>query len=227
MSVSAANLAYINATRRAQTDAEGLLRSYGYVAPGAGGSYSSDSLFGAFNPNKIINRDTGEIDENAFNESIKDISIGGSGRLADIQREGADIEAEARLASASGGIRGGLASQRTNLAEYQAAKNLSAGKTDFLNQVTQAYNPISGAFSNLKVAEADAATQKQLADAEADRLAKEQTAESDLFTRLLGSPSATPPANQPPAKPTSPGTRLYERRGPYQWLGKQGWKKVN
>lgn len=229
MSVGAANMAYLNALDRANREAQSTLRSYGYVAPNAGGTYSSENLFGAFDPQTIIDPTTGEIDKAKFEQSAKGMSIGGTGRLADIQREGADIEAEARAASAASGIRGGIAQQRTSLAEYQASKNLMAGKTEFLTSMAGAYSPISGAYSNLQVAKEDAKTQAAIADAEARRIAAQDAREQTIFNATLGSlgqPNATPAANQPVAKPTTPGTKLYERRGPYQWFGKAGWKKA-
>lgn len=226
MSVSAANMAYLGALDRANRDAQTVLRNYGYVAPGAGGTYTTENLFGAFDPQTIIDPTTGEIDRAKFEAATKNISIGGTGRLADIQRQGADIEAEARAASAASGIKGGLSQQATSLAEYQAGKALSAGKSEFLTAAGEAYAPIGGAFTNLQTAKAEAATQAERQRLESERLAAESAKESSLFESLFGQPSATSPANQSTARPTTPGTRMYERRNGWQWLGKKGWKKT-
>jgi hypothetical protein len=87
------------------------------------------------------------------------LQIGGTGRLADIEKAGAsgvsDVTGAAQRAGfgADTGVSGGIINQRQQLARSQAEANLAGGKQEFLTAEANALSPIGQASSNFKQAQ--------------------------------------------------------------------------
>lgn len=211
-----AAIAYQDALNQAKNTQNALLRQYGFVAPDASGAYTIEGAQGAFDPNTLFDKATGGIDKTKLEQLAKSLTVGGTGRIADISRAGASSEAEAAMEvrqRLGEGIGGGLMAQRRGLAEAMTARQTGQAKSEFLAGLGQAMSPIGGAFQELKIGEAY------------DKLAMEEAAASQAALPNITQVQTT---NVEPTtkKPTEPGKRMYELKNGYRWLGSKGWQKV-
>lgn len=212
-----AAIAYKDALNQANAMKNSLFRQFGFVAPNASGEYSTEAAQGAFDPNVLFK--DGQLDQNELRRLAGSLSMGGSGMLADITRKGAsdeaDIVAEARSRGFGGDIGGGLLNQRRALAESQTSGNLTGAKNQFISSLGDAFSPISGAYQNIEIAKAQ------------DKYAQESAAA--MKNGLSSSVDLNAAMNAPAAgkvKPTERGTRMYELRNGYRWMGAKGWQPV-
>lgn len=211
---SNAAVAYADALNQARNTTNMLFRQYGFVMPGSDG-YSVENAQSAFDPNKLFSSTTGQVDPEAVKLLAGQMQMGGKGRMADIQRGGAGMEAEAVAASRAAGISGGgLMEQRRRLAEAQTTGDLETAKQEFIAGIGQGMAPIGGAWQTLQTANVDSAT---------------TTAGSNAITETTPNPSESPPgsaANKPPS-----GAHQYQRwtnpstGAKFQYINGK-WKKV-
>lgn len=155
-------MAYQDALNQAKFTQNALLRQYGFKAPDATGQYTTEGAQAAFDPNTLFDKATGGIDKAKLSSLAANLSVGGTGRLADVMRSGVSAEADVATEMAqrgfsptgmAGAIGGGLVSQRRQLAEQLAAGELGATKSAFIGDLAQSLSPISGAYQDVKSAE--------------------------------------------------------------------------
>lgn len=186
----------LNQARNAQNS---LFAQYGWTMPNSGGGYDTESTGSAFDPNKLYNKETGVLDQAAFDAAVGQMRIGGKGILSDVMRGGGSAEADAMAQSAATGTGlGGLANQRRMLAESQTEGQLGAAKSDYLSQFAQANQPIGGAYQDLQTA----ISEDKIAAAEAQAL-KDSAAVTPPVA--AASPEMDPPSAGAPTAPTATG----------------------
>jgi len=192
----------LNQARNAQNS---LFAQYGWTMPNSGGGYDTQSTGSAFDPNKLYNKETGVLDQAAFDAAAGQMRIGGKGILSDVMRGGGSAEADAMAQSAATGTGGGgLANQRRMLAESQTEGQLGAAKSDYLSQFAEANQPIGGAYQGLQTA----ISEDKVAAAEAQAL-KDSASNTVTPAAVEATTAATPNA------PIKPGIRDQEIRGTY------------
>jgi hypothetical protein len=208
----------LNQARNAQNS---LFAQYGWTMPNSGGGYDTESTGSAFDPNKLYNKETGVLDQAAFDAAAGQMRIGGKGILSDVMRGGGSAEADAMAQSAATGTGlGGLANQRRMLAESQTAGQLGAAKSDYLSQFAQANQPIGGAYQGLQTA----INEDKIAAAEAQAL-KDSAAVTPPVASV--DPAVTPPVDPALAPPvtTTPPDRPPANAKQYQrWTNAAGVK---
>jgi len=202
---SQATIAYQDALNQARNAQNSLFRSYGMTSADANGNYSVEGAQGAFDPNTLFANSNTGLDLNKITELSKGLQIGGTGRLADIEKAGAsgvsDVTGAAQRAGfgADTGVSGGIIGQRQQLARSQAEANLAGGKQEFLTAEANALNPIGQASSDFK--------QAQFQDQAATR---EATAQQSVWDKFLNTPfvdaqnaagsvASNTPSNRPPS----------------------------
>ena len=154
----------LNNARNAQNS---LFAQYGWTMPNSSGGYDTQSTGSAFDPNRLYNKETGVLDQAAFDAAAGQMRIGGKGILSDVMRGGGSAEADAMAQSAATGTGGGgLANQRRMLAESQTEGQLGAAKAAYLTQFAEANQPIGGAYQGLQTA----INEDKIAAAEAEAL---------------------------------------------------------
>ena len=140
----------LNQARNAQNS---LFAQYGWTMPNSSGGYDTQSTGSAFDPNRLYNKETGVLDQAAFDAAAGQMRIGGKGILSDVMRGGGSAEADAMAQSAATGTSGGgLANQRRMLAESQTEGQLGNAKAQYLTQFAEANQPIGGAYQGLQTA---------------------------------------------------------------------------
>ena len=209
---SQATIAYQDALNQARNAQNSLFRSYGMTSADANGNYSVEGAQGAFDPNTLFANSNTGLDINKISEMSKGLQIGGTGKLADIEKASAsgvsDVTGAAERAGfgADTGVSGGIISQRQQLARSTAEQNLTGGKNQFISDIANAYAPIGQASSNFK--------QAQFQDQAATR---EATAQQSIWDKFLNTPfvdaqgssgsvASNTPSNVPPS-----GAKQYQR----------------
>jgi hypothetical protein len=221
----------LNNARNAQNS---LFAQYGWTMPNSSGGYDTQSTGSAFDPNRLYNKETGVLDQAAFDAAAGQMRMGGQGILSDVMRSGGSAEADAMAQSAATGTgQGGLANQRRMLAESQTAGQLGAAKSDYLSQFAQANQPIGGAYQNLQTA----ISEDKVAAAEAQALKDSAAIVPSVVDTTA--PVVTPPIISPttPDKPinsknplATSGKKVGEIRKnaagvKYRWNGKS-WRTI-
>lgn len=149
-----AAIAYQDALNQASAAKDALFRSYGLTMAGPSGEYSVEAAQSAFDPNALYKG--GELDAEKLKTMAEGVTIGGTGRLADVMRSGASAEAQAQQEAMSrglaGDIGGGLGQQQRELAQNLAAQQLGAEKTGFLESIAQQFAPIGSEYQRLRLA---------------------------------------------------------------------------
>lgn len=191
-SAGQAAVAYQDALNQARNTQNALLRQYGFTMMGPTGDYSVETAQRAFDPNVLFDRATGGIDQAKLAELAKGLTVGTGGLFGEIARGGASAEAEAALGARAAGLRGGLAQQRRQLAEAQAAQQLTEAKGQALAGLGEAMAPIGGAFQRLQIAQAEAKAQEEAAKAAAGTIP--QTPEAQAMAEEASPAEATPSA---------------------------------
>ena len=217
-----ASVAYQDALNQARNAQNALLRQYGFTAPNVGGGYSVESAQRAFDPNTLFDKATGGIDTAKLQSLAGSLEAGPTGMLADISRGGASAEAEAVLGARAAGIAGGgLAAQRRRLAEAQTGAQLGQARSSFLAGLGEAMSPIGGAFQQLQIAQAEDKAAEEAAKAASATIPQQDLGE--LFAPEAPAGGGT----QGVGKPDRAGTRMYELKGGFRWMGaKKGWQPV-
>lgn len=221
-SAGQAAVAYQDALNQARNTQNALLRQYGFTMMGPTGDYSVETAQRAFDPNVLFDRATGGIDQAKLAELAKGLTVGTGGLFGEIARGGASAEAEAALGARAAGLRGGLAQQRRQLAEAQAAQQLTEAKGQALAGLGEAMAPIGGAFQRLQIAQAEAKAQEEAAKASVASMPTTPEAP-------IAEPVMAQPAQRGAGKPAQPGNRMYalSPNGKWRWMGaKKGWTKV-
>lgn len=144
-----ASIAFANATKQAQDAQNQLFRSFGVVAPNAGGAYTVEGAQSAFDPTKLYSG--GKFDQSLFDRAAADIHVGGTGQLADISRGAATTEADVMSGAMSRGLAGsGLAAQARQGVEEAGISSLQAGKEQLVQGMAQALAPVGSAYETLQ-----------------------------------------------------------------------------
>jgi len=221
-SVGNAAVAYQDALNQARNTQNALLRQYGFTFPGADGQYTVEGAQTAFDPNTLFDRATGGINQARLQELTANLRTGPTGVFGDISRGGATAEAEAVMGARAAGLGGGgLAAQRRALAETQTAQQFATAKQQALTGLGEAMAPIGGAFQRLQIAQAEAKAQEEAAKATAGTIPQQNLAE--LFAPEVSTGEVT----QGGGKPDRAGTKMYELKGGFRWMGaKKGWQPV-
>lgn len=190
----------LNQARNAQND---LFARYGWTMPNSSGGYDTQATGSAFDPNSLYNKETGVLDQAAFDAAASQMRIGGTGILSDVMRGGGSAEADAMAQSAATGTGlGGLANQRRMLAETQTAGQLGAAKSDYLSQFAQANQPIGGAYQDLQTA----INEDKIRAAEAEALRLSAAAVPPVAPPVApASPEINPPSATAPTAPAATG----------------------
>ena len=217
-----ASVAYQDALNQARNAQNALLRQYGFTAPNVGGGYSIESAQRAFDPNTLFDKATGGIDTAKLQSLASSLQAGPTGMLADISRGGASAEAEAVLGARAAGIAGGgLAAQRRRLAEAQTGAQLGQARSSFLAGLGEAMSPIGGAFQQLQIAQAEDKAAEEAAKAASATIPQQDLGE------LFAPEAPTAGGAQGAGKPDRAGTKMYELKGGFRWMGaKKGWQPV-
>lgn len=153
-----AQTAYSDALNQARNAQNALFQTYGYTSADASGNYSVGNAQSAFDPNSLFKDVNTGLDVSKVSDMAKNLQIGGTGKLADIERSGGSgVAAVSEAAQHSGfgnasGVGGGIINQRKDLARATAEGNLLAGKNQFVTDVAGALAPIGQASSNYKQA---------------------------------------------------------------------------
>ena len=151
-----ASLAYNDALMQARNAQNTLLRNYGFVSADAGGNYTTESAQAAFDPRTLF-RDAAP-NENQLSVMMKNLHVGGSGKIADTMRSGATAQSDITESavhsglSEQSGVGGGIVQQRRDLAAHQSDQSVNADKLKFLTGEASAFAPIGVAQMDLKKA---------------------------------------------------------------------------
>jgi hypothetical protein len=212
-----AAVAYKNALDQAGVAKNALFRQYGFVAPNNMGDYSVEGAQQAFDPSALFN--DGRLDTAELQRLSGSLSVGGQGLLADISRAGAsaeaDVMAEAQSRGFGGEIGGGLTAQRRALAEAQTRGKVTGAKTQFVQGLAETFSPVAEAATNIQLANVQDKYATEAANAAMSALSSPVDIQGIL----------NPPA-KPGVKPTENGTRMYELKNGFRWMGKKGWVPV-
>jgi hypothetical protein len=209
----AARAAFSTASERARNAVNSLFSSYGFTKQDPSGAWSTSIAGKAFDPTQFVSYSDGNVTVNT--EAIRNLASGefgtafGPNRLSQTIGSGAAREALAKAALRGRGIMGGgLAGQAAGAAEAAQRLDLANLGSEFLGGLSDIYGGVGEAVG--------AVTQANI-----------ENTGTGAMTIAGATPVATSPSQAPAsnAKPTSPG-RMYERRGPWQYLGAQrGWVK--
>jgi hypothetical protein len=206
-STGAAAVAYQNALNQARNATNSLIRQFGFTRPDASGNYSVEAFQNAFDPNKLMNKETGTLDEAALGNLVSGISVGGTGVLSDIARSGASTEAEMAMESRSRGLgTGGLAAQRRGLAEAQTAGEMGSAKSQFIANIAQNLAPIGSAWQGLQTGMAEDEAAKQAA------LALQGSASSPVADVVVPAATSDTPTAAVPSAPQAKAPKKGDKR---------------
>lgn len=220
----AARGAFQTATTRAQEAVKGLFNSFGFTRQSPQGSWSTASAASAFDPSNFVtfnsDPDPGTARVTVNTEGIRAAGSGAYGtafgynRLSDVMGSAASREALAKSALRGRGIgRGGLVSQAAQSSEAMQGRETGQVGAEFLASLGDIYGQIGASVGDVTTANIESSGAGAVA----------QAASTPVMT--------APPAASAPAaaatvpRPTGAG-RMYERRGPWQYLGaNRGWVK--
>lgn len=149
-----ATMAWRSATEDAGNFIDDLMQQYGWTMPSSDGKYSTMAAGDAFDPNNVMSfgSDGGAtVDTARIAQQTAGGQYGGRGLFADIARGGASQEAQAiQEARGRGLMKGGLARQQRQLAEYTSGQQMSQASADLLKAIMGQYSGVGKAFSGVK-----------------------------------------------------------------------------
>lgn len=226
-----AALAYRSAVEDYGNFIDSAMRQYGWTMPDASGQYSVQGAQDAFDPERVIQYDT--TGKPVFNiEAVAAQTAGGQygtkGLFAQTAQASASQEAQARAATRGRGLRGGLATQQERLAETLAGQQMGQVSAGLFQDIFSRYGGLGKSYQQIAVGEAtDATINAANAAASAPTTNPYQVPETPSVPPPMPEPVVpTTPQRNPNQKPQGEG-RMYERRGNFQYLGKQrGWVKA-
>lgn len=209
-----AQIAFQNATEQARRATNDIFNQFGLTRYNPSTGWTTANAASSFSPNNIVDTSgsvatikQGQLDALAsgkFGTSM------GYGRLADVMGQASDNEYAATQDVRNRGLgagKSGLVAQARAAAESnQGRAQANVGK-EVISALGQTYGDYGTSFNNFQEARINAAGEGGNTQSEA-----------------MGGSTAANSASS--GKPTNPGTRMYQRKNGYQWLGaKKGWVK--
>jgi len=225
-----ARAAFTTASERARNAVNSLFSSYGFTRQNANGQWSTGAAGSAFDPSNFVTmNDNSEviIDKEAAGRAGRGEfgTAFGYNRLTDVIGTSAAREALAKSALRGRGIRtGGLVNQAGTVAEAQQGRELGALGSEFIGTLGNIYGDIGTAVTGAVQSNIENIGTGAQAISDATSVSNAPSTGGATGTGTpAGMEGVRPGGNVP--KPTKPGA-LYERRGPWQYLGKaRGWVK--
>jgi hypothetical protein len=203
----AAAVAYQNALNQARNATNSLIRQFGFTRQDPSGNYTVEAFQNAFDPNKLMNKETGTLDEAALSNLVSGIAAGGTGALSDIARSGASTEAEMVTEARARGLgTGGLAAQRRSLAEAQTAGQMGSAKSQFVANIAQNLAPIGSAWQDLQTGMAQDELARQAA------LAQQGSAGSPVADVVVPAATSDTPTAAVPSAPQAKAPKKGDKR---------------
>jgi len=212
-----AQSAFNTAIEQAKYTTRDIFNSFGLTRQDPStGAWTTSSSSSAFDPSKLLsyNADTGAVSTNqAQIDALGRGEFGtamGYNRMSNVIGQAGTREALAKANLRSRGLgRGGLMSQAASAAESSQMQEQAGVGAELLAALGQTYGSVGGAVSDFYsgVIEGAGAGGQQVSAASA-------------------ASSVNAPVAPTAGKPTTPGSKMYELKNGYRWMGKKGWVPV-